>query len=268
MSTSSEQLVVATNAADADAINSLRTDLAELTGAITTLHASFVTGAESAVSGGGVEEVSRARLDFVEFATTDILMRSRAEEATLYRAAITSPATRALVEGLVTEHRMLESLIQEVRESSSPVRAAAAARAFVALVTVHHEKDAEVLAPALAAAADVDFAQELKDLAVKQAELTAPSGGGGGGCGGNCGCGKQDSAPEPELDATTIPHAIRHATIFGALNSLKPGGSLVLSADHAPMPLVKQLEERSPGEFSVAFVEEGPEVWKLRFTRN
>lgn len=267
MSLSSEQLVVATNAADADAINSLRTDLAELTGALTALNASFISGAETAVSGGGVEDVSRARLDFVEFATTDILMRSRAEEATIYRAAITSPATRALVEGLVAEHRVLESLIQEVRESSSPVRATAAARAFVALVTVHHEKDAEILAPALAAATDVDFAQELKNLAQKQEELTSPSGGGGG-CGGNCGCGKQDSAPEPELDATTIPHAIRHATIFGALNSLKSGGSLVLSADHAPVPLIKQLEERSPGEFTTAWVEEGPEVWKLRFTRN
>lgn len=263
---SSEQLVVATNAADADAINSLRTDLAELTGAITTLHASFVAGAETAVSGGGIEDVSRARLDFVEFATTDILMRSRAEEATLYRAAIKSPSTRALVEGLVAEHRMLESLIQEVRESSSPIRAASAARAFVALITVHHEKDAEVLAPALAAAADVEFAEELKNLALKQQELSSPSG--GGGCGGNCACGKQETAAEPELDATTIPHAIRHATIFGALNSLKPGASLVLSADHAPVPLVNQLEERSPGEFSVEYVEEGPEVWKLRFTRN
>lgn len=266
MSLSSEQLVVATNAADAEAINSLRSDLAELTGAITALNASFVAGAETAVSGGGVEDVSRARLDFVEFATTDILMRSRAEEATIYRAAITSPTTRALVEGLVAEHRMLESLIQEVRESSSPVRATAAARAFVALVTVHHEKDSEVLAPALAAAADVDFAEELQELARKQEELNAPSS--GGGCGGNCGCGKQQSAPEPELDATTIPREIRHATIFGALNSLKSGGSLVLSADHAPVPLLNQLEERSPGEFATEWVEEGPDVWKVRFTRN
>lgn len=267
MSTSSEQLVVATSAADADAINSLRTDLAELTGAITTLHASFVAGAESAVAGGGVEEVSRARLDFVEFATTDILMRSRAEEATIYRAAITSPATRALVEGLVAEHRMLESLIQEVRESASPVRAAAAARAFVALVTVHHEKDAEILAPALAADADIEFAEGLQNLADKQAELTAPASGGGG-CGGNCACKNQDAATEPELDATTIPPAIRHATIFGALNSLKPGASLVLKADHAPVPLVNQLAERSPDQFEVAYIEEGPEIWKLRFTRN
>src|SRR5690625_6254201 len=90
------------------------------------MHSMCVARAESAFAGVVVEEVSRALLDFVEFATTDILMRSRAEEATIYRAAITSPATRALVEGLVAEHRMLESLIQEVRESASPVRAAAA----------------------------------------------------------------------------------------------------------------------------------------------
>ena len=267
MSTSSEQLVVASSAADADAINSLRTDLAELTGAITALESSFISGAETAVAGGGIEDVSRARLDFVEFATTDILMRSRAEEATLYRAAITSPATRHLVEGLVAEHRTLEGLIQEVRESSSPVRAAAAARAFVALVTVHHEKDSEILAPALAAANDVEFSEELRNLALKQQELAAPPAGGGG-CGGNCSCGKQDAAAEPELDASTLPPAIRHATIFGALNSLKSGASLILKADHAPTPLITQLEERSPGDFTVAYLEEGPEVWKLRFTRN
>src|SRR5690625_7117488 len=62
---------------------------------------------------------------------------------------------------------MLESLIQEVRESASPVRAAAAARAFVALVTVHHEKDAEILAPALAADSEIEFAEGLQNLADK-----------------------------------------------------------------------------------------------------
>lgn len=269
MSTSTEQLVVASSAADADAISSLRTDLAELTGAITALSDSFAAGAELALSGGGIEEVSRARLDFVDFATEDILMRSRAEEATIYRRAITSPTARSLVEGLVAEHRALESLVQEVRESSSPVRAAAAARAFVALVAVHHEKDAEILAPALAADPEIDFAEELKSLRRKQDELTSPPSGGGG-CGGNCTCGKQDqaAAPETELDVTTIPREIRHATIFGALNSLKPGSSLVISADHAPTPLLEQVEERSPGQFAVTYIEEGPKVWKLRFTRN
>src|SRR5690625_1980851 len=49
VSTSSEQLVVASSAADADAINSLRTDLAELTGAITALESSFISGDRKSV---------------------------------------------------------------------------------------------------------------------------------------------------------------------------------------------------------------------------
>lgn len=37
-----------------------------------------------------------------------------------------------------------------------------------------------------------------------------------------CTCGEHDDQL-PELDARAIPHAIRHASIFGALDSLAPG---------------------------------------------
>lgn len=84
--------------------------------------------------------------------------------------------------------------------------------------------------------------------------------------GGGCACGHEDEN-EIELDARQIPHAIRHATIFGALGGIASGFSLDLLADHRPNPLVAQLEQRHPGEFTVAFVEDGPELWRLRFTR-
>ena len=71
----------------------------------------------------------------------------------------------------------------------------------------------------------------------------------------------------PELDARAIPHAIRHATIFGALDGLRPGAALVLTADHDPVPLRAQLEQRAPGSFGVTYLEEGPQVWRLRLTR-
>ncbi|MFV0252552.1 MAG: DUF2249 domain-containing protein [Beutenbergiaceae bacterium] len=80
-----------------------------------------------------------------------------------------------------------------------------------------------------------------------------------------CGCAHEHGTPE--LDARAIPHAIRHATIFGALDSLTPGSAMILAAPHNPLPLLAQLEDRAPGAFEISYVEEGPEVWRLQFTR-
>ena len=71
----------------------------------------------------------------------------------------------------------------------------------------------------------------------------------------------------PELDARAVPHAIRHATIFGALDSVGPGSGMVLVAPHDPLPLLEQLEQRSPGLFSIDYLERGPEAWRVRFVR-
>ncbi|MBX3092786.1 MAG: DUF2249 domain-containing protein [Cryobacterium sp.] len=81
-----------------------------------------------------------------------------------------------------------------------------------------------------------------------------------------CACGHADEN-EIVLDVRQIPHAIRHATIFGAIGAIAPGFSLDLVADHNPLPLLAQLDERNPGEFVVSYLEEGPDVWKLRLAR-
>jgi uncharacterized protein (DUF2249 family) len=69
------------------------------------------------------------------------------------------------------------------------------------------------------------------------------------------------------LDVRTVPHAIRHATVFGAFGAVPVGGSLVLVAPHDPRPLLAQLEDREPGAFTVAYEEQGPATWQLRLTR-
>ena len=84
--------------------------------------------------------------------------------------------------------------------------------------------------------------------------------------GAECACGCAD-AGEPELDVRPIPHAIRHATIFGALGAIKPGFALDLIASHNPLPLLGQLESSRPGEFLVSYLENGPETWTIRLTR-
>jgi uncharacterized protein (DUF2249 family) len=82
----------------------------------------------------------------------------------------------------------------------------------------------------------------------------------------SCTCGHHGEE-ELVLDARQIPHAIRHATIFGALDSLAIGISLDLIANHNPLPLLAQLDERRPGAFETRYLEEGPDSWTLRLTR-
>ena len=84
--------------------------------------------------------------------------------------------------------------------------------------------------------------------------------------GSACACGHENES-EIVLDVRQIPHAIRHATIFGALGAIAPGFSIDLVADHNPLPLLAQLEQRSPGDFAVSYLENGPEVWKLHLAR-
>jgi len=82
----------------------------------------------------------------------------------------------------------------------------------------------------------------------------------------SCTCDESDEQL-PELDVRVVPHAIRHATVFGALEAVRPGAGLVLVANHDPLPLLAQIEQRTPGRFDVHYVERGPEAWRLRFTR-
>lgn len=81
-----------------------------------------------------------------------------------------------------------------------------------------------------------------------------------------CGCGCSDRGV-PELDVRPIPHAIRHATVFGALGAMPPGGSLVLVAPHDPRPLLAQIAEGEAGAIEVSYLTEGPHAWRLLLTR-
>lgn len=83
---------------------------------------------------------------------------------------------------------------------------------------------------------------------------------------GSCGCGGHD-ADLPVLDARAIPHAIRHASIFGAIGGLAPGQALVLVAPHNPLPLLAQLADREGDAVAVSYLVEGPDDWHLKMTR-
>ena len=97
----------------------------------------------------------------------------------------------------------------------------------------------------------------VEDITITSKDKTA------GGCA--CGCGHDDSVPA--LDVRGVPHAIRHATVFGALSAIPAGGSLDLVAPHDPKPLLAQIADREAGAVSVRYLAEGPNAWRLRLTR-
>lgn len=79
----------------------------------------------------------------------------------------------------------------------------------------------------------------------------------------SCRCGEAHT-DEPVLDARTLPHAIRHAAIFGALESLKSGAALQLIAPHDPQPLLAQIDKKYPGAYTVEYLDRGEPDWRLR----
>ncbi len=82
--------------------------------------------------------------------------------------------------------------------------------------------------------------------------------------GSSCACGHADES-EIVLDTRTIPHAIRHATIFGALDAVAPGAGLEIVADHDPIPLLNQVQQRTPGRFEITYLERGPVDFRVQF---
>ncbi len=77
-----------------------------------------------------------------------------------------------------------------------------------------------------------------------------------------CTCGEADEEL-PELDVQTIPHAIRHASIFGAIDSLRAGSGLIVSATHDPVPLLTQLQARHGDRYTATYLDRGPERWRI-----
>jgi uncharacterized protein (DUF2249 family) len=66
------------------------------------------------------------------------------------------------------------------------------------------------------------------------------------------------------LDVRNVPPRERHARIFGMFNWLPAGKAFVLVNDHDPKPLYYQLAAERPGEFTWDYLEQGPDVWRVR----
>ena len=70
------------------------------------------------------------------------------------------------------------------------------------------------------------------------------------------------------LDATLLHPSVKHATIFQQFDTLKPGESFTLHNDHDPRPLRFQLENLRGNIFQWEYLEQGPELFRIKITRN
>jgi uncharacterized protein (DUF2249 family)/iron-sulfur cluster repair protein YtfE (RIC family) len=234
-----------------------------------------------------------ARTELVRWAEHDLVPHARAEEQAMYPLAHQDSRARLLVEAMLAEHELIVGLVERLRSAPGRVEAAGEARALSVTFESHLAKENDQILPLLAESPGVSLAGALEGMhellgghdhdhdhehdhehdhghdhgnPASQAGSTSDDTSSSG-CGGGCACGESDGPDLPELDARSVPHAIRHATIFGALDSVSPGGGLVLVAPHDPLPLLRQLEGRAPGAFAVDYLERGPETWRLRFVR-
>lgn len=73
-----------------------------------------------------------------------------------------------------------------------------------------------------------------------------------------------ETTPKLTLDVRTIPPAHKHPTIFQTFDSLQPGEAFELLNDHDPKPLHYQLMYEHADEFTWTYLQEGPEVWRVR----
>lgn len=265
-----DHLTIATSEADARAAEAVEQHHAQMAGAL-ALKAESLAAAVRADRPADVEEV---RLDLVRWCRDELVPHALAEESTMYRAAGEMPRARLLVEAMLVEHQRIIGLVDWLETTSEPVAAAALARALRELFEAHLAKENDQILPLLVASSDVSVAELLGGMHELlgggdevSTDVAEEAGGGCGSEGHACGCGEVDGPAYPELDARAIPHAIRHATIFGALDGVRPGKGLVLIAPHDPLPLLAQLEQRAPDAFAVDYLERGPETWRLALVR-
>ncbi|MBB2894625.1 DUF2249 domain-containing protein [Flexivirga oryzae] len=75
------------------------------------------------------------------------------------------------------------------------------------------------------------------------------------------------SSEDRVLDVRTEEPRRRHELIFETFNTLPVDASYVLVNDHDPKPLRYQFEAENAGEFTWEYLEQGPEVWRVRIGR-
>ncbi len=72
---------------------------------------------------------------------------------------------------------------------------------------------------------------------------------------------------ERVIDVRELNHRVRHTVISSLFEHLGQDGSLQLIVDHAPEPLRFQFAAKYGDRCEWTYLEEGPDVWRVRLRR-
>lgn len=195
--------------------------------------------------------------DLVKFLREELLPHARAEEAKLYPAV--EPLLRQHGDPTATmrwDHTFLEENVRRIEETMEeskrggfewPHQLRREVLGLAALFRVHLEKEERVYLPLIEQ--HLSGAEQESLLA----SLHEPV---------------ESSAPAAHvLDVRHLPPPQRHPLIFGTFERLRAGEWFELVNDHDPKPLYYQFAAERAGQFRWEYVEQGPEVWRVRIGR-
>lgn len=69
-----------------------------------------------------------------------------------------------------------------------------------------------------------------------------------------------------QFDVRGVSKRLRHAAIFGALESLDQGDVMRFVNDHDPLPLLSQIAQRYDGQVRHEYVQNGPDAVVIDFS--
>jgi uncharacterized protein (DUF2249 family) len=70
-----------------------------------------------------------------------------------------------------------------------------------------------------------------------------------------------------ELDLREVPRPLRHPLVFQKFDALTVGRSFVLTNDHDPVPLNRQMDQMRPGQVGWEYLKRGPDIFRIRVQR-
>jgi uncharacterized protein (DUF2249 family) len=74
-------------------------------------------------------------------------------------------------------------------------------------------------------------------------------------------------AAKSRVDVRNVAPRDRHPLIFSTFRALQAGETMELVNDHDPRPLYDQFQSDAPGSFTWAYLERGPQTWRVAITR-
>jgi Hemerythrin HHE cation binding domain len=125
-----------------------------------------------AVEAGDTEAEGTAQATLLDWCDSELIPHALAEEGPLYSGPRDTPEGRLLVEGMLSEHRVIVDLVEELRTSSG-LSAVVAGAAIQRMFAMHLDKENRLLMPFIADSSELSLADAVKGLH----QLTGEGGG-------------------------------------------------------------------------------------------